>query len=70
MIYILLITIPIGIARALMSFNLPDYKPFNCQSCLSFWIAFAGCCAVDYNLIGMSFITYLVSDLILIYESK
>ena len=70
MIYILLITIPIGIARALMSFNIPDYKPFNCQSCLSFWIAVAGCCAVDYNLIGMAFITYLLSDLILIYESK
>ena len=70
MIYLLLIIIPIGIARALMSFNLPNYKPFNCQSCLSFWLAVIGSFVIDYNLIGLAFITYLLSDLILIYESK
>jgi hypothetical protein len=29
-----------------------------------------GSFVIDYNLIGLAFITYLLSDLILIYESK
>ena len=61
--------ISIGLARALMTFNLPDYKPLNCQSCLSFWIAVVGFLAVDPCMVMVAFITYLVSDLILIYEA-
>lgn len=60
----------IGIARALMTFNLPNYKPLNCQSCLSFWISVIGYIAFDPFLVMLSFITYLVSDLILLYEYK
>ena len=59
----------IGLARALMTFNLPDYKPLNCQSCLSFWISVIGFLAVDPCMVMLAFITYLVSDLILMYEA-
>jgi len=58
----------IGLARALMTLNLPDIKPFNCQSCLSFWIAVVGYLAIDPYMVMVAFITYLISDLILIYE--
>jgi hypothetical protein len=60
----------IGIARALMTFNMPDFKPLNCQSCLSFWISVIGFLAVDPALVMLSFITYLASDLIMIYEAR
>ena len=40
--------IAVAIARALQSFDLPDFKPFNCQSCLSFWTAVAIYLFVDY----------------------
>jgi hypothetical protein len=60
----------IGLARALMTFNLPDYKPLNCQSCLSFWISVIAYLAFDPYMLMLSFITYLVSDLILLYEYK
>ena len=70
MIYLIIITLPIGFARALQSFNLPDIKPFSCQSCLSFWISMLAALAIDWHLIGLAFITYLLSDLILIYENK
>jgi hypothetical protein len=49
---------------------LPDFKPFNCQSCLSFWTAVAIYLFVDYRMIPMAFVSYLLSDLILLYESK
>lgn len=60
----------IGAARALMTFPLPDMKPFNCQSCFSFWLTVAVMLMVDPVLIGLGFISYLLSDLIQIYESK
>ena len=60
----------IGLARALMTFNLPDVKPFNCQSCLSFWIAVMGYLAIDPYLVMLAFIAYLLSDLIMIYEAR
>jgi hypothetical protein len=62
--------IAVAMARALMSFNLPNTKPFNCQSCLSFWAAVAIYLVVDWTLVPLAFISYLVSDLILIYEYK
>lgn len=62
--------IAVAMARALMSFNLPNTKPFNCQSCLSFWTAVAIYLVVDWTLVPLAFISYLVSDLILIYEHK
>jgi hypothetical protein len=61
---------PIGLARALLTFNLPDYKPFNCQSCLSFWIAIITASIVEWNFLGLAFVTYLISELIIIYEYK
>jgi len=67
MIYII---IAVAIARALTSFDLPQFKPFNCLSCLSFWTAVAIYSFVDYRMIPMAFVSYLLSDLILIYESK
>ena len=67
MIYIL---IAVAMARALMSFNLPNTKPFNCQSCLSFWTAVSIYLVVDWTLVPLAFLSYLVSDLILIYEHK
>ena len=70
MIYLIIITLPIGFARALQSFNLPDMKPFSCQSCLSFWISVIAASFFDWHLVGLAFISYLLSDLILIYESK
>lgn len=60
----------IGLARALMTFNLPDVKPFNCQSCLAFWIAVVGYLAIDPYMVMLAFITYLLSDLIMIYEAR
>jgi hypothetical protein len=45
-------------------------KPFSCQSCLSFWISVIAASFFDWHLIGLAFISYLLSDLILIYESK
>jgi hypothetical protein len=53
-----------------MTFNLPDWKPFNCQSCLSFWIAVVGYLAVDPYMVMLAFIAYLLSDLIMIYEAR
>ena len=70
MIYILFILSSIGIARAMQTFNMPDIKPFNCQSCMSFW----GCVALigfyDWHMIPLAFISYLLSDLILVWEQK
>jgi len=68
--------IAVGISRAMMSLPLPNFKPFNCQSCLSFWISAFLLLSIDVsfyldvNMIGVAFISYLLSDLILIYESK
>jgi hypothetical protein len=67
MIYII---IAVAIARSLTSFDLPQFKPFNCLSCLSFWTAVAIYSFVDYRMIPLAFVSYLLSDLILIYESK
>ena len=67
MIYII---IAVAIARSLQTFELPNIKPFNCQSCLSFWAAVAIYLFVDYRMIPFAFVSYLLSDLILIYESK
>ena len=58
----------IGIARALMTLPLPNIKPLNCQSCLSVWITVIT--TIDINLIGLSFVSYLLSDIISIYEHK
>lgn len=60
----------IGIARALMTLPLPNIKPLNCQSCLSFWISVAVIPFIDVNLIGLAFVSYLLSDIISIYEHK
>lgn len=68
MIYIILMSI--GIARALQTLRLPDFKPFNCQSCLAFWSCMVVCAITEWELMGISFIAYLISDLILIYENK
>lgn len=62
--------IAVAIARALMSFDLPSLKPFNCQSCLSFWTALTIYLFIDWSMIPFAFIAYLISDLILIYEYK
>jgi hypothetical protein len=62
--------IAVAMARALMSFGLPNTKPFNCQSCLSFWTALTIYLVVDWKLVPLAFISYLISDLILIYEYK
>lgn len=62
--------IAVAMARALMSFGLPNTKPFNCQSCLSFWTALTIYLVVDWTLVPLAFISYLISDLILIYEHK
>ena len=67
MIYII---IAVAIARSLTSFDLPQFKPFNCLSCLSFWTAVTIYSFVDYRMIPLAFVSYLLSDLILIYESK
>ena len=68
--YIVIILISIGLARALQTFNLPDIKPFNCLPCQSFWNSVILFGIIEWQLIGLSFITYLLSDLILIWESK
>ena len=60
----------IGIARASQTFNLPDVKPLNCQSCLSFWVAVLIYSIFKWEFIGLSFVAYLMSDLIVIYENK
>ena len=57
-------------ARALQTFNLPDVKPLNCQSCLSFWISVTIFLTIKCEFVWLSFITYLISDLIIIYEHK
>lgn len=62
--------IAIAVARSMMTFKLPDVKPFTCQSCLSFWTAVAIYSFVDWKMIPMAFLSYLISDLILIYEYK
>jgi hypothetical protein len=67
MIYII---IAVAIARAFQTFELPNIKPFNCLSCLSFWTAVGIYSFVDYRMIPFAFVSYLLSDLILIYESK
>lgn len=68
--YIAIILISLGLARAVQTFNLPDIKPFNCQSCLSFWHSVIIFALIEWHLIGLSFITYLLSDLIMTWESK
>ena len=60
----------IGMARALMTLPLPNIKPLNCQSCLSFWISVAVIPFIDFNLIGLAFVSYLISDILSIYEHK
>lgn len=68
--YIAIILISLGLARAVQTFDLPDIKPLNCQSCLSFWNSVIIFALIEWQLIGLSFITYLLSDLILTWESK
>lgn len=70
MTYLIIILMSIGFARAVQTFNLPDIKPFNCQSCLSFWNCVLIMAFVDYELIGIALISYLFSDILLIWESK
>jgi len=60
----------VGAARAILTLPLPDVKPFNCMSCLSFWICAITCSFIDWQLIPLGFLAYLLSDLILIYEYK
>ena len=60
----------IGIARALQSLAMPDFKPFNCQSCMSFWTTVLVYSFIEWRLCALGFLSYLISDLILIYESK
>ena len=62
--------IAVAIARAFMTFDIPDIKPFNCQSCLSFWTAVILYCFIDVSMIPYAFLSYLISDLLLIYEHK
>ena len=62
--------IAVAIARAFMTFNIPDVKPFNCQSCLAFWTAVVLYGFIDITLMPYAFISYLISDLLLIYEHK
>lgn len=69
MIYIIPL-LSVGIARALQSFAMPDIKPFNCQSCMSFWTTVAIFAMYEWRLCALGFISYLISDLILIYENK
>ena len=57
-------------ARALQTWNLPNIKPFNCLPCFSFWIATSIYLFIDWKLIPLAFVSYLLSELILIYESK
>ena len=57
-------------ARALQTWNLPNIKPFNCLPCFSFWIATTIYLFIDWKLIPLAFVSYLLSELILIYESK
>lgn len=57
-------------ARALHTWKLPNIKPFNCLPCLSFWIATTIYLFIDWKLIPLAFVSYLLSELILIYESK
>jgi len=65
-----ILLVSIGLARALQSFPLPNIKPFNCQSCLSFWLSLVALGVYDWKWMHVAFITYLLSDLILIYENK
>ena len=69
MILILLITAS-AIGMILTTFNLPDIKPLNCASCLSGWVALIMliCFAPTY---WWAFPTsYLITNLIYIYETK
>jgi len=68
--YIAIILISLGLARAAQTFDLPDIKPLNCFSCLSFWNSVLLFAFIEWQLIGISFITYLVADLIMVWESK
>ncbi len=60
----------VAIARALQEFKLPNIKPFNCQPCLSFWIAVLIYSYIDWKLIPLAFVSYLIAQLIIIYECK
>lgn len=62
--------IAVGASRAIMTLPLPDVKPFSCMSCLSFWICALICLCIDWQLIPLGFLAYLLSDIILIYEYK
>jgi hypothetical protein len=68
--YLAIILMCIGMSRAALTFNLPDFKPFNCQSCLSFWLSVMLFAYIEWQLIGLSFITYLLSDILLTWENK
>ena len=70
MIYILFIMASLGIARAFMTFELPDVKPLNCWSCLSFWTSVILLLMYDWHTVGIAFITYLLADMIQSWESK
>jgi len=67
-------------------FNLPDFKPFNCAPCLTFWnaICVLTCYALGlyyfselilnfeflYSIILTLAATYLAAEILIIYESK
>lgn len=60
----------IGTAMILMTFPLPNIKPFNCAPCLSTWIAIVLLFTFDVEHIWCAPIAYSLMSLILTYERK
>ena len=64
------IILSVAVARILITFNLPDYKPFNCLPCLTAWTTLAGLLILDINHWYMFPVGYLCAQIIMMYESK
>lgn len=64
------IILGLAIARILITFNLPDVKPFNCLPCLTAW------CSLGVLLLLSPYdwyyfpIGYLTAQILMNYESK
>lgn len=65
-----IIILSVSVARILITFRLPNVKPFNCLPCLTAWITLILLLSLDITNWYMFPIGYFAQQMIMSYESK